>query len=63
MKGIVELQGHAHHPHATQQVVGVRVGNEEVVNAIVSNTGSLHLRENAIPASRIHKQHGTVCGM
>ena len=57
------MQSHAHHPHATQQMVSVGMGNKQVVDIFTPHTSTLQLSEHTIAPTGIHHQHCSIVAM
>ena len=63
MQRMMKLQSHPHHPYAAQEMVGVGVGHEEVVDILAPHTRPLQLREHTIAPTGIHHQHRPATAM
>ena len=50
------LHHHAYHPHTSQQVVGMGMGDEHVMNGAKWNAGFLQLRQDAVAPAAIDQQ-------
>jgi hypothetical protein len=54
---ISKLECHAYHPDATQKMVGVGVGNKEVIDVLTGYFCLFQLGEDTITSTCINKQH------
>jgi len=54
--GRLKLQSHAHHPYHTENMVGVRVGNEQVMYVLALNSSLLKLLKDSVATSSVHHQ-------
>ena len=62
VEGMVLLEGHAHHPDAAEEMVGVGMGDEEVGDGIEGYVGSLELGEDAVAAAGVDEEEGVGVG-
>ena len=53
---IAKLQGHAHHPYTTQQMIGMGMCDKEVMNTVIGYACPFQLYQNAVAAASIDKQ-------
>lgn len=58
VEGMALLEGHAHHPDAAEEMVGVGMGDEEVGDGVDGYGGALELREDAVAAAGVDEEEG-----
>ena len=51
----------ANHPNGPHDVVGVAVGDKQVLNVLKGNACTMQLLENAIPSTGINHERATSC--
>ena len=56
-KRVSELECHAHHPDAAQQMISMGMGDEKVTDELTTYSGLFKLGKDTIAATSIDKQH------